>query len=364
MDATQFHLDVFGLREQPFAPTADPTYFYATRDHKSCLYRLWSSIDDRHGIAVVLGNYGTGKTTLLRKLMTGMAANPDRYNTAVIGSPIPSWTSFALLESIIKQFGLQPEKRSFVAYMEALNHYLLSNRGRISTLIIDDAQNLNKRGQLELLRLVQNLETPQHKLLNLVLFGQLEWTRVLQAAPNFAQRVNMTYTLEPLQQHEVNEFIEFRLRNAGAVGANAPDFTEQALRIVHTYSEGNPRVVVTLCRNALLLAAQIQTKVVDHEILLHTIDKTTVPDPEKEKRVRALVQSMEINLESPPSDVGVAEVTPEEPVEVEEVLTFADSKSKVLPLVQPVFRSMGSSREARANELLLRAMRTRQKVQG
>ena len=92
MDGNKFHLDIFGLREQPFAPTADPTYFYATREHKSCLFRLWSSIDEQHGIAVVLGNYGTGKTTLLRKLMTGMSADPGRYNTAVVGSPIPSWT--------------------------------------------------------------------------------------------------------------------------------------------------------------------------------------------------------------------------------------------------------------------------------
>ena len=105
---TQSHLEFFGLREQPFAPTADPVYFYATREHKECLFRLWSSIDQRHGIAVVLGNYGTGKTTLLRKLMTGMAADPDRYNTAVVGSPIPSWTSFSLLESIVTQFGLRP----------------------------------------------------------------------------------------------------------------------------------------------------------------------------------------------------------------------------------------------------------------
>lgn len=202
MDDVHIHLKEYGLNEQPFAPTADPAYFYATQEHKSCLYRLWSSIDERHGIAVVLGNYGTGKTTLLRKLMTGMAADTEKYNTAVIGSPIPSWTSFSLLEAIINQFGLTPSTRSFAAYMESLNQYLIQNRNRVNTLIIDDAQNLNKRGQLELLRLAQNLETPQHKLLNLVLFAQLEWARVLEAAPNFQQRVNMTYTLSPLNTED------------------------------------------------------------------------------------------------------------------------------------------------------------------
>ena len=225
------HLNKLGLREQPFAPTADPSYFYASADHKSCLHRLWGTIDERHGIAVVLGNYGTGKTTLLRKLMTGMAADPEKYNTAIIGSPIPSWTSFALFEAIISQFGLTPAKRSFVSYMECLNKYLLDNRQWISTLIIDDAQNLNKRGQLELLRLAQNLETPQHKLLNLLLFAQLEWTPILQAAPNFTQRINMIYTLEPLQFGEVKRFIQFRVARARGGVEGAPLYEDAAIEM-------------------------------------------------------------------------------------------------------------------------------------
>jgi type II secretory pathway predicted ATPase ExeA len=279
MKNTPFHLSRYGLREQPFAPTADPAYFYATKEHKSCLYRLWNSIDERHGIAVVLGNYGTGKTTLLRKLLTGMAADPEKYNTAVIASPIPSWTSFALLEAIIKQFKLHPEERSFTSYMEALNHYLMASRGRVTTLIIDDAQNLNKRGQLELLRLAQNLETQQHKLLNLVLFAQLEWARVLDAAPNFKQRVNLTYTLEQLSRDDVKQFIRFRLAQAGLNAANAAPFDDAAITLIHSYSQGNPRLVVTLCRNALFFAAQVKAKTVSREIVVHTIEKTTGTTP-------------------------------------------------------------------------------------
>jgi len=292
---SQLTLAFFQLGEQPFAPTADPAYFYATREHRECLFRLWSSIDEQHGIAVVLGNYGSGKTTLLRKLLTGMAADPYRYNTAVVGSPIPSWTSFALLESIVTQFGLRPEKRSFVSYMEALNQYLLANRDRVNTLIIDDAQNLNKRGQLELLRLVQNLETPQHKLLNLVFFAQLEWIRVLQAAPNFEQRIDMTYTLSSLDLQETRNLIEFRLYQAGAHAGRAPVFDDVAVRLIQVYADGNPRVTVTLCRNVLLIAAQIKQRHIGRELVLHTIDKTTVPDPDKRARVAAAVmETMEV----------------------------------------------------------------------
>lgn len=292
MEDMEAYLQFYGLREQPFAPTADPAYFYATGEHKECLFRLWNSVDNRHGIVVILGNYGTGKTTLLRKLITGMTAAPDRYMTAVIGSPIPSWTSFALLENIVLQFGLpRPRESSFVTYMEALNRFLLNNRQRICTLIIDDAQNLNKRGQLELLRLVQNLETQQHKLLNLVLFAQLEWMEVLRAAPNFEQRINMTYTLNPIRFEEVRYFIDFRLEKAGAMPGVGPEFDEVALRAIYAFSEGSPRVIVTLCRNALLVAAQLQVRRIGHDIILHTIEKTTLPDPEKRARVAAAVMA-------------------------------------------------------------------------
>lgn len=316
MDDAQSYLNLLGLEEQPFAPTADPAYFYATREHKECLFRLWSSIDERHGIAVVLGNYGTGKTTLLRKLLSGMAAEPQRYITAAIGSPIPSWTSFALLESIVGQFGLQPAGPSFVAYMEALNEFLMERRDSICTLIIDDAQNLNKRGQLELLRLVQNLETQQHKLLNLVLFAQLEWVEVLRAAPNFGQRINMTFTLNPIQYEEARSFIEFRLAQAGAGREPGPEFDDDAIRAIHAYSEGSPRVIVTLCRNALVLASQIPTRQISREIILHTIDKTTVPDPEKRALVAAALGSLPKRNAATPSaaatEVPSAERAPRE----------------------------------------------------
>ncbi len=336
MDETQAYLDYFGLQEQAFAPTADPAYFYATQEHKECLFRLWNSIDSRHGIAVVVGNYGTGKTTLLRKLLLGMKADPERYNTAIIGSPIPSWTSFDLLEAIVSQFGIRAAPPSFMTYMEALNQYLLARRERVNTLVIDDGQNLNKRGQLELLRLVQNLETQQYKLLNLVVFAQLEWIQVLRAAPNFEQRVNITYTLLPVRLEEMRQFIEYRLERAGARPGAGPEFEEAALRAMHAYAEGNPRVIVTLCRNALLLAAQLKTRSITHDIILHTIEKTTVPDPDKRARVAAAVME---GIQTP--------AVPERTVE-----TMGSNVDKT--------QRDQLTREQRATDILLRAVRSRQ----
>ncbi len=337
MRDTPLHLKYFRLRKQPFAPTADPAYFYATRDHKSCLFRLWTGIDERYGIAVVLGNYGTGKTTLLRKLMSGMAAEPERYNTAVLASPIPSWTSFSLLEAITKQFGLIPLERSFGAHMEALNQYLLAKRRSISTLIIDDAQNLNKRGQLELLRLAQNLETPQHKLLNLVFFAQLEWMDVLRAAPNFHQRINLMYTLSPISVEDIHELIQYRLEQAGAMEAFAPRFEDRSVEMIHAFSEGNPRVIVTLCRNAIVLAAQLKTPQITQDIILHTIEKTTVSDEETMERVRA-------------------KMLPEAPVEPQAMVV--GGQRPIAPAFAP---GKGRAYTSRANRLLMQAARTKQR---
>ncbi len=342
MDENRELLTFFGLREHPFAPTADPAYFYATREHRECLFRLWSSIDQRHGIAVVLGNYGTGKTTLLRKLITGMAADPAHYRTAVIGSPIPSWTSFALLEAIAGQFGLQPEEQSFGAYMEALNQFLLANRERVCTLIIDDAQNLNKRGQLELLRLVQNLETQQHKLINLVCFAQLEWKQVLRAAPNFAQRVNVTYSLPAILPGETRAFIDFRIDQATEDATLRPQFTDIAYSLIHRYAEGSPRVIVSLCRNAMLVAARLHTRTIDDRLIMNTIAKTTLTEQEKLDELQRFLGGGR----SPES-------VPVVPVEPRGASLLLKSTAPAAPPRERM------SRDQRAAELLLRASQER-----
>ena len=168
-----------------------------------------------------------------------------------------------------------------------MNRYLLHHRDRINTLIIDDAQNLNKRGQIELLRLIQNLETPQHKLLNLVFFAQNQWIRILRAAPDFAQRINMTFSLTAMARQDVQDLIQFRLSQALSEPDRAPVFTEGAIDVLYAYAGGNPRTMVTLARNALLVAARLQTRSVGPEILVHTIDRTMVPDADLRKRAIA-----------------------------------------------------------------------------
>ena len=325
----QFVLNYFSLKEHPFASTADPAYFYATKQHRECLYRLWSHIDGRQGIAVVLGNYGTGKTTLLRKILTGFQEAPEKYNTAVIGSPLPTWTSYSLLESIIERFQLNPPESTIEAFISDLNRYLLANRNVINTLIIDDAQNLNKRGQLELLRLAQNLETRQYKLLNLIFFAQLEWIPILQAAPNFMQRINILFTLQPVSLDETRDLIEYRLRAAGT-GEQGPVFEESAIRAIYAYSGGNPRMIVTLCRNSMFAAARLHTRRIGQAIVLHTIDTTMPPEPERYAQLTAALSE-----------------------------SAGDSQQSGTLAREPLLESRSgiSPQEARANRILMKAVR-------
>ena len=282
----------FGLREQPFAATADPAYFHAAPPFREALFRLWNHIDERQGIAVVLGDCGSGKTTLLRKILSGLTEAGHAYKAALVDSPLPMWTSYDLIMTINHRLGVTPAEFTFNGQMEALHWFLHEERGRITTLIIDDAQNLNKRGQLELLRLAQNLETSQHKLLNILLFAQLEWKEVLNAVPNFRQRINVTYTLAPLSLEDTRELIAFRLRQAGAASPGSL-FSEEAITLIHVFTGGRPRETVNVCRNAMLTAARIGQPVVDADVALHTIDRTAAPNEAVRDRIEALVEQWE-----------------------------------------------------------------------
>jgi type II secretory pathway predicted ATPase ExeA len=328
-------LSTLGLYEHPFAPTADPAYFYATPLHRACLESLWGSMEARHGAVVVLGDSGAGKTMLLRKVAAPMLADPETYVTAVIGAPVPTWTSFDLLRHIVEQFGLQPREESFVACTEALNEHLLENRHRVCTLFIDDAHLLNKRGQLELLRILLNLETQQHKLLNIVLFAQKEWTGVLQAAPDFTLRVNAVLTLQPLPLEEVGPLLQFRLVVAGRQ-ATTVTFSDTAIRAIHAYGAGNLRVMLMLSRHALGALAHAAGQEVGHAEVLRVIDHATIPNAEKRDQVLA----------------AIAGATP--PPSTEPAPAFDVAETAPAPALEPV-NTEQLTRDQRAAELLLRA---------
>jgi len=245
------YLQSFGLREKPFALSPDPRYLFLAESHREALAHLLYGVDQGHGFISVVGEVGTGKTTLCRTLLQRLGAE-----TEVAFLFNPDLSPVELLESICTEFGIGPadgaSRRDLLA---RINDFLLRNKGegRRVLLIIDEAQNLPPE-TLEQVRLLSNLETETSKLIQIVLLGQPELEAKLASKPlrQLGQRVSVWWTLAPMKRAETFEYVRHRLRVAGNAGRSP--FTDGALREVHRRAMGVPRVVNLICDRSLLTA--------------------------------------------------------------------------------------------------------------
>jgi type II secretory pathway predicted ATPase ExeA len=253
----------FGFREAPFSVTPDPRFFYTNPIYQEALAALRYGIEAKKGFIVITGEAGTGKTTLLRKLMRNLEAAIHPvfvFNTHV------SFTE--LLRTILRDLGLGRQKRDKSAMIEQLNGYLIeqAKKRHIVSLLIDEAQNLTDQ-TLEGLRLLSNLETDTEKLLQIVLVGQPELERKLDrpGLHQLRQRVALQCRLVPLNGREVRPYIDLRLQAAGYEGTELfdPDTVEQ----IALYSRGIPRLINIICDNALLIAYATSQKRISTEMV-------------------------------------------------------------------------------------------------
>lgn len=243
--------EFFGLREMPFHITPDPKFLFLSPTHQEALQHMRYGIRERKGFIVLTGEVGCGKTTLCRKVLEEIDAQP--IETALILNPRLSETE--LLQAILRDLGSPPESSSHAALLEQLNRHCLDliGKGKDIVLIIDESQNMGFEA-LEHLRLLSNLETNTRKLLQIVLIGQPELKTKLQRAElrQLRQRVLVFHDLRRLTREETAEYIQHRLTLAGANGR--PAFTPWAVRKVHRHARGIPRLVNSLCDKALLSA--------------------------------------------------------------------------------------------------------------
>jgi len=259
------YFKILNLIREPFSNSPEPEFFYQSPKHVRCLQQLELAIRLRRGLNVVLGNVGTGKTTLCRRLITAFAeAHPasDSVETHLLMDPaFTSPTEF--LKAVSLGFGIaaRPKRRTAAdaetsewQLKENIKDYLL-NRGvhekKIVALIIDEGQNLPDFC-LEILREFLNYETNENKLLQIVIFAQKEFRQTLARTENIADRVNLLYLLEPLNFRETREMIRFRIAQAGEPG-NVPElFSRAGLRAVYRATGGYPRKIITLCHQVVL----------------------------------------------------------------------------------------------------------------
>jgi type II secretory pathway predicted ATPase ExeA len=241
----------FGLRESPFKANPDPRYLYLTRQIQESLAGLTYGIQNRKGFILLTGEVGTGKTTLLNRLLDWLRGR--RVATAYIFNS--SLDVNQLFDFIMAEFEIPCESREKSQVLLRLNQWLLERyrSGETAVLIVDEAQNLSPE-VLEEIRLLTNLETSTEKLLQIVLTGQpeLEEKLKLPQLRQLRQRITLRCRTAPLSLEETFGYIAERLRIAGANGE--PIFSKEAIQSIHLYSYGIPRVVNLLCEHALINA--------------------------------------------------------------------------------------------------------------
>jgi general secretion pathway protein A len=252
------YLSFFGLNEKPFAITPDPRYLYLSERHAEALAHLLYGINESGGFIQLTGEVGTGKTTVVRTLLSRV---PHHADVAVILNPRVTPVEFLL--TICEELGLgiaDADRDSVKQMVDALNRRLLAAHadGRRIIVIVDEAQNLSTE-VLEQVRLLTNLETPTQKLLQIILIGQPELRELLDRTElrQLAQRITGRYHLEPLSREETRGYVRHRLRVAGAA---QEIFTPAALGEVHRLSTGIPRVINVTCDRALLGAYTRETR--------------------------------------------------------------------------------------------------------
>jgi general secretion pathway protein A len=258
------YTNFFGLNEKPFSITPDPRYLFMSERHGEGLAHLVYGVTESGGFIQLTGEVGTGKTTLVRTLLSQL---PEKVDVALILNPQLSALEFltAICEEL--HITLPQEKNSPKALIDALNWHLLSAHaaGRRTILMIDEAQNLSV-DVLEQLRLLTNLETATQKLLQIILIAQPELREKLAQnnLRQLAQRVTGRYHLEPLTREEAIRYIDHRLRVAGSL---TEIFDDKAKREVYQLSGGIPRVMNVICDRALLGAYSRESRKINRRLV-------------------------------------------------------------------------------------------------
>jgi general secretion pathway protein A len=256
----------YGFNQNPFGMSPDPAFYYATERHNEALANLTYGVLMQKGFIVLTGEVGTGKTLLVRCLLDTL--HRSRVAHAYIFNPLLSADD--LLRMILADFGIREIKRTRAEMLQQFNEYLIDvyRRGGVTALVIDEAQLLSPM-LLEEIRLMTNIETSQHKLLQIVLVGQPELDENLDSPElrQVKQRVSLRYSLEPLTDSEVRGYINRRFEVAGAQGQLSQIFPPPTLaRILH-YAHGIPRLVNTICDSALVSGYGQQAKTIPPAII-------------------------------------------------------------------------------------------------
>jgi type II secretory pathway predicted ATPase ExeA len=258
--------EFYNLKEPPFSITPDPKFFYESEQHLGALIRIQHAIDTSKGLTVMIGDIGLGKTFLSRKILSKLQAEENKYVPALLVIIHHEITALWLLKKIAMQFDIeQPseDKTSLIGQIcEKLVEIDQSNRKAV--ILMDEAHMLQTKEIYEELRGLLNIETADHKLLNIVLFGPPELEKYMALDPPLVSRIGLKFTLHPLDEKSCRGYILHRMKVAGC---EVQVFSDEAIKTIYSFSRGVPRLINLICDNALLEGFLEKRKIIDEKII-------------------------------------------------------------------------------------------------
>lgn len=258
------YLDYYELAQEPFSNAPVSRFYFNSPQHAQALVRLNHLCGQMKGLGILVGDIGAGKTTLARRLLDSLPE--EEYEAALLVIIHSGVTASWLLKRIALQLGVDAPSEDKLTLLGQLYQRLVKiyEQGKRAVVLIDEAQMLATRELMEEFRGLLNLEVPERKLISLIFFGLPDIEQNLKLDPPLAQRVAMKYRLDHLNAESTEAYIKHRLRLAGA---SRMPFTPEAVKAIHSFSAGTPRVINTLCDNALFEGYVARAPVIEEAMI-------------------------------------------------------------------------------------------------
>ena len=313
------YLEYYELAQEPFSNAPVSRFYFNSPQHSQALVRLSHICAQMKGLGILVGDIGAGKTTLARRLLDSLPES--EYEAALLVIIHSGVTASWLLKRIALQLGVDSPSEDKLTLLGQLYQRLVKiyEQGKKAVVLIDEAQMLATRELMEEFRGLLNLEVPERKLLSLIFFGLPEIEQNLKLDPPLAQRVAVKYRLDHLNAESTEAYIKHRLRLAGA---SRMPFTQEAVRAVHRFSGGTPRVINTLCDNALFEGYIARAPMIDEQMIARValdLGLEGGPTPEEPKAPAP----------KPPASKPPPRAAPSAPVPPQ-VTAAAEAKSKAM----------------------------------
>ena len=272
-----------GLDSDPFTTSPNVEKFYPATQHRQCLEGLELAIRMRRGLSVIRGGIGVGKTTVSRKLIQIFKNESNTYNFHLILDPKFD-SELIFLKHVIDLFGIKTTGVDVQGCRNIIENYLLKtgiDENKVTVLIVDEGQNLPAE-MIDVFRTLLNFETDEYKLLQLIIFGQPEMTKLLKDYPNFEDRIAFNFELGPVSLEDARGLVDFRIENSG--GEKGAWFSDESIKMIHDITDGYPRKITQLCHQLLLTMIGDERTAIDAE-MVNRVTSGQTPDAENLKKL-------------------------------------------------------------------------------